>query len=159
MNSKNLFFSLVVAAFLSSSIPTGSHKLEIGHEAPSLTLSSSSSQSLNFLKGKRVVVNFWSASDAASRLANLRMSQLASASSSDATAYVSICIDKDPSLANEIMKVDHISDKVISLGSADIAPEVISDYQTAKGCRSFAIDSYGNLEAIAAASEISKILS
>ena len=52
----------------------------------------------------------------------LQMSQLASAHIFRChLAYVSICIDKDPSLANEIM-ADHISDKVISASAQPTLP-------------------------------------
>lgn len=159
MKTKSIIFSVVIAAFLSSSIPTGSHRLEIGSEAPSLTLSPTSPATLESLKGKKIILNFWSASDASSRLANLRISELAESEANAGTAYVSVCIDKDPTLAKEIARIDKISDKVISLGLDDVVDDVITDYQTARGCRTFSIDAYGNLEAIAPASEISTILS
>jgi len=155
---KSLFFSIIIAAFLSSSIPYGSHSLKIGSEAPSITLSSSSSANLDRMKGRKVLLNFWSASDASSRLANREISRIAESGIYPDMCFVSICIDSDSSLAEEISKTDRISGKVISLKSTEVTDDVLADFQTSKGCRSFLIDSFGNLEAITSSANISKLI-
>lgn len=159
MKTKSIIFSFVIAAFLSSSIPSGSHSLEIGAEAPQITLSTSSADSVGQTNGKEIIVNFWSASDAMSRLANRRISMAASSDKSSDKEYISICIDSDKTLAKEIARIDGISDDVKSLFSDDVTSDVLSDYQTDKGCRTFVIDRYGNLKAIAETSDVASILS
>jgi len=160
VKSKNLVFSFVFAAFLTSSIPSGSHTIEIGSEAPSITLSANADRVLDSLDGKQVLVNFWSASDPSSRIANRALSRLADSGRYTSTTFISICIDSDKSIANEIAKIDRISGNVISLDKDDITSGVLKDYQTNTGCRSFLIDSFGNLKAIATSPvEIPGILS
>ncbi len=158
MKTKNIFLSVIIAAFLSSSIPYGSHSLEIGSEAPSLVLSSKSSADLAPLKGNKVLLNFWSASDAGSRMANRFISDAAESGKYPDTRFVSVCIDSDSALAAQIRKADRISGKVISLNSDEISNDVMEDFQTSKGCRSFLIDSFGNLEAIAPSAAVSSMI-
>lgn len=94
-----------------------------------------------------------------SRLANRRISMAASSDKSSDKEYISICIDSDKTLAKEIARIDGISDDVKSLFSDDVTSDVLSDYQTDKGCRTFVIDRYGNLKAIAETSDVASILS
>lgn len=160
MKSKSLVFSIIFAAFLTSSIPSGSHALEIGAEAPSITLSANAEKFPDTPDGKQVLVNFWSASDPSSRIANRTLSQLAESGNYNSTRFVSVCIDSDKSIAGEIVKIDRISPNVISLDRDDITPDVLKDFQTDTGCRSFLIDRFGNLKAIASSpAQIPGILS
>lgn len=148
------------AAFLSSSIPSGSHELAIGSQAPAITLAQSSHFDSTSLKGSKILVNFWSASDPASRIANKTLSRMAMDQSIHDTRFISICIDEDSLLASEIAKIDGISEKVISLNRDDIAPDVLKDFQIQTGCRSYLIDSFGSLKAISSSPEmLNKILS
>lgn len=91
-------------------------------------------------------------------MANRTISGVAESTDDNSLRFVSICIDDDSHLAEQIMRSDRISDKVISLNKDDISQDVLEDFQTAKGCRSFLIDSFGNLEAMAPSSEISALI-
>lgn len=142
----SLILSVSIAAFLSSSLPNGSHTLAIGQEAPALSLSSAT-HNLDSLKGRYYVVNFWSAADARSRVNNRNLAVNKKVNGRD-VAVVSINIDSDQSLAREISRVDNIGDDVISLSGSDLASGVLDDYQVQTGCRTFLIDPYGNLESI-----------
>lgn len=143
----SLILSVSVAAFLSSSLPNGSHTLAIGEEAPALTLNSSDNNELESLKGHYYVVNFWSASDAQSRINNRNLAMTKKVNGRD-VKVVSVNIDSDTSLAREIAKADKIGDDIISLSGSELSSDVLSDYQVSTGCRSFLIDPYGNLESI-----------
>ncbi len=142
----SLILSVSVAAFLSSSLPNGSHTLAIGEEAPALSLATANNQ-LDSLKGQYYVVNFWSASDARSRVNNRNLAVNKKMNGRD-VKVVSINIDSDEALAREIAKADKIGNDVISLSGSDLASGVLDDYQVESGCRSFLIDPYGNLESI-----------
>lgn len=150
VKTKKLFLSLIlsvsIAAFLSSSLPNGSHTLAIGAEAPKLSLSNTN-QVLDSLKGQYYVVNFWSASDGRSRIANRELATTKKFNGRD-VQVVSINIDSDQSLAREIAKADKIGDDVIMLSGSDLNSDVLDDYQVSSGCRTFLIDPYGNLESI-----------
>ena len=141
-------------------MPLGSHSLQIGEEAPLLTLSSSTkATSLDALKGKYVVLNFWKASDPESRLANKRLADLTSTLPSSQIQFVSVCTDNDPTLQAEIMVCDGVANLPYSLSALDFTPEVLDDYQTATGCRSFLIDPFGNLKAVSPSdAEITKVI-
>ena len=146
--------SFIFAAFLSSSMPIGSHSLEIGKEAPLLTFSSSSgSLPMPSLKGKYVLVNFWSPSDPMSRIANKQLAMLSASLPSSQISHVSVCTDSDKVLQSEIMDADGIPSNTISLSANDLTPEVLNDFQISTGHRSFLIDPFGNLTAILPSTE------
>lgn len=130
-------------------MPFGSHSLQEGEEAPLLILSpDSKATQFEALKGKYVVVNFWNPADPSSRIANRRLAALTSTLPSSQIRFVSICTDKDLTLQKEIMVNDSLPESVFHLSSQDLAPEVLEDYQTGSGCRSFLIDPFGNLQKI-----------
>lgn len=93
------------------------------------------------------MVNFWSASDAQSRINNRNLAVNKKVNGRD-VKVVSINIDSDKELAREIVKADKIGDDVISLSGSDVSSDVLKDYQVKSGCRTFLIDPYGNLESI-----------
>ena len=149
------------AAFLSSSIPVGSHSLRIGEEAPALTLSAKAPKgSLDALSGKYVVINFWSAADPQSRIDNKRLAEIADSLPSSKIRFVSVCTDTDESLGSEIIKADGLPSSVISLSASEIASEVADDYQVKTGNRSFLIDPFGNLVSVSPSDDdLMKVLS
>ncbi|MBD5357806.1 MAG: redoxin domain-containing protein [Bacteroides sp.] len=149
MKLKYLFFSLALAPFLSSYVPLGSHSLQIGEEAPLITLSSSSKAStLDVLKGKFVVVNFWSPSNPESRILNKKLADLVSTLPPSQIQFVSICTDSDLSLQSEIMDADSLPQSVHYLSSSDVTYDVFEEFQTHTGCRTFLINPFGNLQSI-----------
>ncbi len=138
-----------VSLFLSSSISGISNSLEIGKEAPGLELSAAgdSTLSLESLRGRHILVNFWSASYPASRIANLHYSRLASAISTEKLAFISINVDSDEQLARQIMQLDG-TESPLSFTISSLKTGSLENYQTESGCRSFLIDPLGNLKAI-----------
>ncbi len=141
-------------------MPYGSHSLQEKEEAPLLTLTNDSKTTLlESLKGKYVVINFWSASDPMSRINNRQLADFTSTLPSSQIRFVSICTDKDITLQTEIMDNDQLPESAITLSAIDVAPEVLDDYQTSSGCRSFLIDPFGNLQKISPSeSDITKNL-
>ena len=130
-------------------MPFGSHSLREGEEAPLLILSTESNAShINTLKGKYVVINFWSIKDPDSRIKNRRLADLTSTLPSSQICFVSICTDNDTTLKREIIETDGYPENTLSFSASDFAPEVLDDYQTNTGCRSFLIDPFGNLKKI-----------
>lgn len=135
-------------------MPFGSHSLQEGDEAPLLILSKESKNPhIETLKGKYVVVNFWNPSDPESRIHNRRLADLAATLPSSQIKFVSICTDPDNTLQKEIMAIDYLPQSILSLSATDFAPEVLDDYQTDSGCRSFLIDPFGNLQKISPTEE------
>lgn len=126
-------------------MPFSSVSLKEGEKAPALSLTSPSKDfSLDNGSGHYVLVNFWSAQDAASRILNKRYADVISSNPDSSLDFVSVCIDDDSALAEEIMRIDGCSPK-LSFNLSHIKGSVLEDYQTDSGCRSFLIDSYGNM--------------
>lgn len=81
------------------------------------------------LKGKYVLVNFWSPSDPMSRIANKQLAMLSASLPSSQISHVSVCTDSDKVLQSEIMDADGIPSNTISLSANDLTPEVLNDFQ------------------------------
>lgn len=128
---------------LTSAVSTKNVPLEVGNQAPEISLSKSDGKTLMLseLKGSDVIVNFWSVNDAESRISNVRLSRDAERSGA---RYIGMCIDSDRQLAEEVMKADRISTE--NLYFAD--KEVNDEYQLSNGTRTVKIDPYGIVAAI-----------
>lgn len=139
--------SITLAAFLSSAIPSTTHSLKIGEEAPALSFTKSAGISQDSLKDSHILVSFWSAYDAESRIACRRLAEEIEKSEVK-VRHIAVNIDNDSALAMEIADADGLAGRMTVVASSEISPEVLADYQTSKGCRSFLIDPYGRLEKI-----------
>lgn len=149
MKIKYLIIVSILTFFFSSAIPTGSHTLEIGKEAPAITITGKRNQDfISQLNGNYILLNFWSASDPESRINNRLLANLTSRTGNSGIKFVSVCTDADRHIAEEILKVDGINELTTTLFLTDITPEVLEDFQVNSGLRSFLIDPYGNLAAI-----------
>lgn len=139
-------FALTFSAisFLSSAIPSTTHSLEIGKEAPAFSLAVASAHSLSSLKGEYTIINFWSAHDVESRLKNRQLAGMTGADGSP-VRMLSVCLDDDAQLASEIAAHDGFENHLMR---SDLPESVLSDYQTSTGCRAFLLSPYGILEKI-----------
>lgn len=128
---------------LTSAVSTKNVPLEVGNQAPEISISNAdgTTMMLSELKGKDVIVNFWSVKDAESRINNVRLSKEAERTGAK---YIGMCIDSDRQLAKEVMKADKVSES--NLYFAD--RQVTDEYQLTKGTRTVKIDSYGIVAAI-----------
>ncbi|MDE5795371.1 MAG: redoxin domain-containing protein [Muribaculaceae bacterium] len=128
---------------LTSAVSTKNVPLEVGMQAPEISISNISGETmmLSEMQGENVIVNFWSVKDAESRINNVRLSKEAERTGSK---YIGMCIDSDRQLAEEVMKADNVG--VESLYFAD--RQVTDEYQLAKGTRTVKIDPYGVVAAI-----------
>lgn len=78
---------------------------QVSAEAPEIALSAGDSTiSLKNLRGKKVVLHFWSQSDPSSRIANRINDRNVSAE--PGTVYLAVCTDADESLARLISDED-----------------------------------------------------
>ncbi len=139
--------SLSLAAFLSSSIPSATHSLEIGEEAPSLSFIKQTGDNVDSVNDGHLLLIFWSAYDAESRLSCRRLAE-EYAGAGKGVKVMAVNIDKDETLAREIADADGIATRMDVIMASELTPSVFADYQVSKGCRSFLIDPYGRLEKI-----------
>ncbi|MDE6380264.1 MAG: hypothetical protein K2L11_07305 [Muribaculaceae bacterium] len=147
MNLKHISAGIIAAVvgtlWLTSAVSTKNVPLEVGRQAPEISIVGSNGESvlMSDLKGEDVIVNFWSVKDAESRIENVRLAREAEKSGAK---YIGMCIDADRQLAEEVMKGDGVSTD--HLYFAD--PQVTDEYQLAKGTRTVKIDPYGIVAAI-----------
>lgn len=147
MNFKHIIaglFSVMAGTLvLTSAVSTKNVPLEVGNQAPEISITDNNGKSvmLSDLKGGDVIVNFWSVKDAESRIANVRLSREAERSGAK---YIGMCIDSDRQLAAEVMKSDRISTDYLYFADRQVTDE----YQLASGTRTVKIDPYGIVAAI-----------
>ena len=129
--------------FMTSAVSTKNVPLEVGNQAPEISISREDGKTmmLSDLKGEDVIVNFWSVMDAESRISNVRLAREAERTGAK---YIGMCIDSDRQLAEEVMKADKVSTD--NLYFAD--RQVTDEYQLRKGTRTVKIDPYGIVAAI-----------
>ena len=138
MKFKSIIFSfLIFTIFLSSSIPYSKNSLIIGQKIDSVEniISHNSSDDLK----KHVLINFWSISDAESRIQNKRLSDLTN-KCEGRIRYISICTDSDEKISSEILKNEIKDETGLYLFSKDIDNEIFKIFQTSKGMRHFLLD-------------------
>ena len=147
MNLKHISAGVIAAVagtlWLTSAVSTKNVPLEGGNQAPEISITHSSGESimLSDLKGGDVIVNFWSVKDAESRIANVRLAREAEKTGAK---YIGMCIDSDRQLAEEVMKADRVSTDCLYFADRQVTDE----YQLANGTRTVKIDPYGIVAAI-----------
>lgn len=143
LKSAGLLAGAVGLMVLTSAVSTKNVPLEVGNQAPEISISNSEGESvlLSEMKGENVIMNFWSVNDAESRISNVRLARDAERTGAK---YVGICIDSDRQLAEEVMKADRVSTDQLYFADRQVTDE----YQLAKGTRTVKIDPYGIVAAI-----------
>lgn len=143
LKSAGVLAAMTGLVLLTSAVSTKNVPLEVGNQAPEISLARADGQSvlLSEMKGKEVILNFWSVKDAESRIANVRLARDAERTGAE---YVGMCIDSDRQLAQEVMKADKIDNAQLYFADRQVNDE----YQLSKGTRTVKIDPYGIVAAI-----------
>lgn len=128
---------------LTSAMSVSDVPLEVGNQAPELSVSDVDGNflSLSELEGKDVILNFWSLSDAESRISNIRLSRDAERKGA---RFISLCVDSDTVLAEEVMRADNLPRKSRFFANK----RAIDNYMLDEGVRTVKIDPYGIVAAI-----------
>lgn len=128
---------------LTSAVSTENVPLEVGNQAPEISITKADGEcfQLSDLKGKDVVINFWSVSDAESRIKNIR---LASDAERSGVEYIGMCTDTDRRLAEEVMAADGVKKET----QCFVDTRIHDGYLLEKGVRTVKIDPYGIVAAI-----------
>lgn len=143
LKTAGVFAGIIGLTLLTSAVSTKNVPLEVGNQAPEVSISNTQGESvlLSEMKGDHVILNFWSVKDAESRIANIRLAKEAERTGAK---YIGMCIDSDRQLAQEVMKADRLP--MENLYFAD--RQVTDEYQLSKGTRTVKIDPYGIVAAI-----------
>lgn len=132
-----------VMSMLTSAVSINNVPLEVGNQAPELSITDKDGQalSLNELTGENVIMHFWSVNDAESRISNIRLSRDAER---QGARFISMCVDSDRKLAEEVMRADNLPRE-----TRFYADESTKDnYMLEAGVRTVKIDPYGIVAAI-----------
>ncbi len=123
----------------------------IGSEAPALVVErADSSLTLEGLRGRKVVLSFWSAADAQSRLdQNLLAAAMRKAGKNTETAVVSVNFDHSEKLMKEIAAIDNLdAGSQFHVGDATAVSAIREVFEMADGLRTFIIDERGVIEKV-----------
>lgn len=123
----------------------------IGSEAPTLVVErADSSLSLDELRGKKVVLSFWSAADAQSRLDQNRIAAAIRQTGHDSeTVVVSVNLDRSKKLMNEVVALDNLdSDSQFHVDDATAESAIREVFEMADGLRTFIINERGEIETV-----------
>lgn len=125
----------------------------LGEKAPLLVAScGDSTMSLESLEGCWVILSFWSAADAQSRLAQNEIAAFVRSHSASVQAggleIVSVNLDSSERLMEEIVKIDNLDeDSQFRIDNASMASAVKEAYRMNAGLRTFVINPEGKLVA------------
>ena len=146
MKVKHLFFSMIAAAFLSSAIPVQKNP-GIGESAPRIETIEGINVGYDAnSEGKEKLISFWTPKNAESRISNRNLS-LKYGNNENDIEFVSICIDSDSELMDQVMKIDNVkADK--SFAYSDLSPRVFKDFGVEKSPKAFLISKEGKIKEI-----------
>ena len=125
-------------------------KADEGYTAPEIELLANDSVnvSLDKLRGKYVLVNFWDSSNAVSRIAAGEYDRFLHANPEHDFSLLSVNTDADPDLFREIVKKDTLDNSTQFHISDAKARHLSSNYRLDSGFSSYLIDPQGKIVAV-----------
>lgn len=143
MRLANLAFAFLSIILMSSSASLTTGEVSLGNSAPDFTISNEeTSVRLQDLKGKEVMLNFWSVKDALSRERNARLSREAEKMGKE---FIGICVDTDTELAQEVIRRDGLTKSNQYMSSKVRRGNPCKSYETSEGLRAFEINKLGTV--------------
>lgn len=107
-----------------------------------------STVSLSDLKGRYVLLNFWSSDDAASRIAAQQYNRLLANVPEEQICQLAVNFDRSERLFREIVRIDNLKATSQFFVEAQTASDLIDRYDMSHGLQSFLIDPQGTIVAI-----------
>lgn len=124
----------------------------IGYDAPSLVAEHQNKEvSLEQLRGKKVILSFWSAADAESRLMQTKIAQLQNRTNgkTNKITIMSVNLDRSETLMHEMVKIDNLDESSqFYVGSKEHRNALLEAYRMGNGLRTFIIDENGHIMAV-----------
>lgn len=120
----------------------------VGSPAPALSIANGDTAiSLQKMKGKYVLLTFWSSADAESRISNLTYDKIAK-TYKGSLEYVAVNYDHSPRVYGEIKKIDDLRQSSQFRDNKGSSSSIYTDYRLAQGFNSYLIDRNGTIIAI-----------
>lgn len=140
--------AIAIALVTSSSFSNRNAALEIGKQMPMTDIQTADdAMNLSTLHGKWAILSFWSAADAASRIAASQTYKNADALNAD-IKFISVNFDRSEALMNEIAQIDGIGGTLLHVTDTDAALQLRRKFSMNSGLRTFLIDPEGRLAAV-----------
>lgn len=138
----------VILTFTPSIIDKGDF-LPQGTTAPALVLEEGDSTiDLKSLKGRYVLVDFWSSDDAKSRLQSNEYNTLRWNKGRKSPTRISVNLDQSEKLFHEIVNRDHMDAASQFHVDGSEAGKIIKDFGLTDGCCSYLVDPQGKIAAV-----------
>lgn len=138
--------AVAILLFLSSVAGNQQAGAAVGDEAPYLEVKNDVKRmSLSAERGKYVVLNFWSAKDAQSRIDNALFDRALASDSRKDVAYISVCMDEDTDLWRQILKIDGLDLNCQFEVNDSRLPGIAEDFSLQSDCRSYVIAPDGKI--------------
>jgi peroxiredoxin len=136
-----LFFSSLISfSFIGKNTPT--EGLTVGDKAPTFSIGDGEQEvSLDAMKGKYVLLSFWSSYDAESRMHNATLQHAASAN--DRVEMVSVSFDEYRSIFDETIKKDQITAEHCFVDLEGSASSLYRKYRLDRGFKNYLLDENG----------------
>ncbi len=116
--------------------------------APNFEIANAEKQTkLSDKRGNYVLVNFWSSSNASSRIRNIQYDRFFKSGNSRAD-FISVNFDNSEKLYKEILKVDQLASESQFHDDGGRNSEVYKDYHLESGFNSFLLNKEGKIVAI-----------
>lgn len=140
-----IILTVLVAAYADRVV-----KADEGYTAPEIEMLANDSVnvSLDKLRGKYVLVNFWDSSNAVSRIAAGEYDRFLHANNGDSFSLLSINTDENPELFKEIVKKDNLDSSTQFHISDAKARNLSENYRLDSGFSSYLIDPQGKIVAV-----------
>ncbi|MBD5226241.1 MAG: redoxin domain-containing protein [Bacteroidales bacterium] len=151
---KLLIVSFAVLLIATSAFADKHQDVAIGNEMPPMVIKTDSMDiSLPSLRGKWVILSFWSASDAGSRMAQNRMvtitRQLTQNNLNTPVEMVSVNFDRSEQLMHEIINIDQLSSEMqFHIKDKDEIATLRKTLRMDNALRTFVINPQGELTSV-----------
>lgn len=140
-----------IAFLLSINAYTGKvYEPKAGQKAPELRIEPGTSREMKLsdMRGEYVLLNFWSSTDAASRISARDYEKAVSDIEEGKLRLLSMNFDRSENVFNEIVKIDNLSKEIQHYVSGREADEISRTYDLSDGFKSFLIDREGRIIAV-----------
>lgn len=118
---------------------------KIGYNAPNFTVSNvDTTLSLQLMKGKYVLLSFWSSSDAGSRISNIKYNKVAQELSNKLN-LVAVNYDRNEAIYREIMHRDKLEAKSQFYDQVGNSSLIYENYHLDQGLKSYLINPEGTI--------------
>lgn len=148
MKSLSIILASVFLLFFTSAKPTNSREIKVGDISPVFKIKCEAKEvSLEELRGEYVLVNFWSSSDAQSRINNIFYDKMLKKAGNQ-FKLISINYDSDVVLSEKIIEIDGL-ETASQFNSEDvIIGDILSQWHLQNGSKAYLINREGKIEAI-----------